>query len=125
MRRTSVETRVGTRIRARREALRLSQAKLAELAKVTPNYVGILERGEALPTIQTLFVFAKALGTSATQLLGEDEGHDEWLDRLIAVAQAVPPDQRSLVLALVHAVSTTPRDADAPNRPRRPARRRP
>lgn len=103
----------------------MSQAKLAELVELTPNYVGLLERGEALPTVQTLLVLAKALDTTAGRLLGNDDaGQDEWIERLVALGEAVPPDQRELVLALVQAVNTAPRTAQGAQAGRRSPKRR-
>ncbi|MGH7434838.1 MAG: helix-turn-helix domain-containing protein, partial [Polyangiaceae bacterium] len=54
MARSGIGPALGTRIRAQREAMGWSQAKLAEVVDLTPNYVGALERGEALPTVLTL-----------------------------------------------------------------------
>jgi len=103
--RNRIAAALGSRIRARREALGWSQAKLAEVIDLTPNYVGSLERGQALPTVQTLVVMAKALGTGPAELMGDPPEGDGWLDDLVVVARTVPSAQRPLVLALVRAVS--------------------
>jgi transcriptional regulator with XRE-family HTH domain len=104
MERTTVGVRLGARIRARREALGWSQAKLAEVVELTPNYIGILERGEALPTVQTLLILGGALDASPTDLLGAQATTDDWLDRVVALAAAIPTTQRPLVLGLLQAV---------------------
>lgn len=83
----------------------LSQAALAEKVGVTPNYVGILERGEKLPTLDTLVALAKALGVNAGELLDDTRG-DAWLDEVIAVAASVPKGRRELVLAVLKAMAT-------------------
>lgn len=115
--------RLGNRIRARRELLGLSQAQLAEAAGVTPNYVGVLERGEKLPALETLEAFGEALGTSIGELLGEDEP-DRWADEAVALARAVPTERRALALALLRAVVLAGRDEDR-RRYHTPARERP
>ncbi len=120
MSRTHIGAALGARIRARREALGWSQAKLAEVIDLTPNYVGSLERGQALPTVQTLVVLAKALDTGPAELLGEIREGDGWIDDLVVVARTVAPAQRRLALALVRAVATE--GAPSPRR-RRAARR--
>ena len=120
MNRTAVGVRLGERIRARRFALGLSQAGLAEVVDLTPNYVGLLERGEALPTVQTLLVLGKALKATPTELLGESNAKDEWLDRIIALASAVPTARRDLVVALIEAVIST----NESKKPRRRTTRR-
>lgn len=119
MQRTDVGVRLGARIRARRFALGLSQAALAEVVDLTPNYIGLLERGEALPTVQTLLVLGRALEATPTELLGEGTGDDEWLDRVIAVAGAVPPGQRELVLALMNTIVAQAKPAGRPAKRRR------
>lgn len=119
---------LGSRIRARREAQGWSQARLAEAVDLTPNYVGSLERGEALPTVQTLTVIARSLSTSAAELLGETtevgNPRDGWLDDLVALARAVPTTQRRLVLALVRAVLVEHGEAAPGSRRQRSTRRK-
>lgn len=60
---------LGRRIRARREALGLSQEKLGELADLHRNLIGMIERGETNPTTMNLQKIAKALGTTMSELL--------------------------------------------------------
>lgn len=98
--------RLGQRLRARREARQLTQARVAELAELTPNYIGLLERGEKLPTLETLLRLAKVLGTRAAELLEEPQPHDEWLGEVATVAATIPRQQRSLALALLKTVAT-------------------
>lgn len=104
---TGLGTILGTRIRARREAMGWSQARLAEAVDLTPNYLGSLERGEALPTVQTLVVLAKALDASPADLLGSVSASEKWLDRLITIARTLSPAQQPLsLLALAETVAT-------------------
>jgi transcriptional regulator with XRE-family HTH domain len=106
MARTKLGHRVGRRVRARREARGISQAELAARVGVSANYVGLIERGSKVPTIETLFAFAKALDVKGAELLDETVGADEWVGEVIAVAQSIPKAQRQLVLALLRAVAT-------------------
>jgi transcriptional regulator with XRE-family HTH domain len=94
--------RLGARLRARRETIGWSQAQLAEAVGVTPNYVGVVERGEKLPTLETLDTFAHALGATLGAFVSEDEP-DEWADEAEALARAVPVLHRRLVLAVLKA----------------------
>ena len=93
-------------MRAGREALGLSQARLAELAHVTPNYVGLIERGLKLPTIDTLVNLAKALGAEPAELLGRVQVGDDWLDELASVAATVPKQLRPVALAVMKAIAS-------------------
>lgn len=107
MRTADLGSRVGPRLRARREELGWSQAKLAEAAGITPNYVGVLERGEKLPTLEMLEALADALGMSSAALLAEDERNaDSWLDRVVSAARAIAPQYRPLVLAFLRAAAS-------------------
>ena len=96
---------LGTRIRERREALGWSQAELAEAAGVTPNYVGVLERGEKLPALETLAAVAEAMRVSMGALLS-DETPDAWADSTAALIRVVPVEHRGLVIAFLKAVGS-------------------
>ena len=96
---------LGTRIRERREALGWSQAELAEAAGVTPNYVGVLERGEKLPALETLAAVAEAMRVSMGALLSA-EAPDSWADSAVALIRVVPVEHRGLVMALLKAVGS-------------------
>jgi transcriptional regulator with XRE-family HTH domain len=64
---------IGSRVRAKRRALNLSQEALARRAGVTLNAVGALERGVSSdPHYSTLAGLAAALDTSISDLLGEE-----------------------------------------------------
>jgi transcriptional regulator with XRE-family HTH domain len=107
---------LGARLRVRREAVGWSQAQLAEAAGVTPNYIGVVERGEKLPTLETVEAFSRALGVPIGALLTED-APDAWADETAALASAVPAAYRGLVLAVLRAAVAEARRSD--KRPRR------
>ena len=65
-----LELRFGDRMRAIREARGFSQKDLSEKIGVTPNYVSDYERNIHSPNIQMLEWICKALGVSASDLLG-------------------------------------------------------
>ncbi len=54
----SLLKRIGLAVRSRRKALGLSQERLAELADMHRNYVGLVERGEKNLTVEMLFRIA-------------------------------------------------------------------
>ncbi|WP_288957189.1 helix-turn-helix transcriptional regulator [uncultured Desulfovibrio sp.] len=62
-------------LRSRREELKLSKRKLAELAYLERTYVIQLEQGKKRPTLNALFYLSEALGIRADKLicLIEDE----------------------------------------------------
>lgn len=53
---------LGLAIKTRRKALRISQADLANLAKISINTLYKIERGEANPTVDVIEKIADVLG---------------------------------------------------------------
>ena len=64
---------LGLAVRARREALALSQEALAERAGLHRTYIGGIERGERNLSFNNLVAVAGALGVGASQLVAEAE----------------------------------------------------
>jgi transcriptional regulator with XRE-family HTH domain len=52
---------IGDAIRSRRKAAGLTQEKLAELVSLNPKYLGEIERGEKIISIEALLRIAKAV----------------------------------------------------------------
>ncbi len=63
----------GKVLRAKRNALSLSQEQLAFEAGIERVYVSWLENGHKQPTFQTMLKLARALGCSASELVAEAE----------------------------------------------------
>jgi transcriptional regulator with XRE-family HTH domain len=61
----------GLAVRARREAMGISQEALATRAKLHRTYVGSVERGERNVTLRNIYVLANALGTTPVALLAD------------------------------------------------------
>lgn len=49
----------------------LTQLELAEILDMSPNFVGMLERGERNTTIENVFKIARALGIKPSNLFEE------------------------------------------------------
>ena len=71
---TPVEVPVGPRVRALREAMRLSLRDLAERSGVSAPMLSQVERGETSPTLSVAARIAGGLDLSLSQLLRLDEG---------------------------------------------------
>jgi len=56
-------------VRKLRHEQGLSQDDLGEMSGLTRNYIGMIERGETSPTLDSVEAIAKALGKSAKDLL--------------------------------------------------------
>ena len=60
---------IGSNIRKFRLAQNLRQEDLAEKTGLSVNYIGALERGEKLPSLETFIDIANSLGVSSDMLL--------------------------------------------------------
>lgn len=84
---------IGEAIRQRREEAHLSLSALATRANVSKGYLWNLEnrKSEARPSGQTLYRIAEALGTTMSDLLGQELLTD------IAIPTEMPPGLAELV----------------------------
>lgn len=64
-----VPKKFGVTVRHARTGARLTQMALAEKADLTLNYVGEIERGEKLASIETAAKLGYALGVSGAELM--------------------------------------------------------
>ena len=62
---------IGRNVRRYRLKEKLRQEDLAELAGLSINYVGAVERGEKIPSLETLIVLINALEVSADMVLAD------------------------------------------------------
>ena len=64
----NVNIKVGLKIRIERQKRKISQEKLAELAELNRNSVGLIERGETNVTLKNLENIANALNIDIKEL---------------------------------------------------------
>lgn len=84
---------LGASLRARRTEAGLQLAELAELAGLSQAYLSDIERGNKLPSLQTLDAIAVSLDTSAAELL---HGIYPWgSTQRPAQPASAPPDGRA------------------------------
>lgn len=60
---------IGKNIRKYRKMKALSQENLAERADLSANYIGMIERGEKMPSLETFITILNALDISADMVL--------------------------------------------------------
>ena len=63
----------GSLVRLERTSRSLSQEELAEYAELHRNAIGLIERGERSPSLETIYAIAKELGVPASNLLAKLE----------------------------------------------------
>ena len=96
----SLAYKLGVRIRTLRKAAGLTQEQLAEVADVSVNFIGYVERGQRAPSIKTLEQIAQALNVRPKDLFEflEDESDELLYETLIAVLRkCAPADLRALI----------------------------
>ena len=71
-------TEIGTLLRARRKAARMSIVALAGATDGDPSRIGAIERGEAVPTMYECHALEQALPTCSPQELGRLQYGDEY-----------------------------------------------
>lgn len=67
----AVAVAFGAVIREMRNARGMSQETLAELGDFDRTYPSLVERGQRTPTLDAVFQFANAIGTSAWMLVAK------------------------------------------------------
>ena len=73
----SVTQTFGLVVRIERVARGLSQEELAERAELHRNAIGLIERGERSPSIESLYAIARGLGVPASTLLTRMEEYND------------------------------------------------
>lgn len=75
----------GQKLRILRKSKKLSQEKLAEKANLHPTYIGVIERGEQSPTLDTVEKLAGALHVKEKDFFYfTSQQEDQIKDQIIA-----------------------------------------
>ena len=76
---------------------------MAEKIHVSTNYIGNLERGEKMPSLETLVALADALGVSADVLLHDvlENGYDVKVSLLHEQLRKLSSKDRECIYAVV------------------------
>jgi transcriptional regulator with XRE-family HTH domain len=97
----------GRRLRQLRHERGLSQADLAELADVTPEYVSRIERGRVGPSMDVIATLAQVLGVEPRDLFDFGEraaARDTAAARVYDVASRGTAEQRRLILRIAETI---------------------
>ena len=87
---------LGIRIRESRKNKKLTQEALAEIADIGVMYLGEIERGQKMPSLNILIKIIEALDVSADYLLRDevDSGKEYVLDDITRKLLPLTPQQR-------------------------------
>lgn len=94
---------IGKRIRFFREEKKWSQEVFAEKLGLSLTYVGMLERGEKLPKLETFIKIANTLDVSADLLLADvlNTGYSIKSSEFSKKLEALPADEREKIYDVV------------------------
>ena len=90
---------IGENIRKYRKTKKMTQETLAERAGLSVNYIGSIERGEKLPSLETFIVILNQLGVTADCILQNvvQANYELKMSLLNEKLSVLSPDQRATV----------------------------
>lgn len=94
---------IGKNIRKFREIKKLRQEDLAEKTDLTTNYIGMIERGEKIPSLETFINILKSLGVSADMVLSDvlDNGYTVKDSLLNEKLEKLVPEDRNRIYEVI------------------------
>lgn len=94
---------IGKNIRKFREIKKLRQEDLAEKTDLTTNYIGMIERGEKIPSLETFINILNSLGVSADMVLSDvlDNGYTVKDSLLNEKLQKLVPEDRNRIYEVI------------------------
>lgn len=97
---------IGKHIRYYRAARGMRQEDLAEKADLSTNYIGMVERGEKIPSLETFITITNALKVSADMLLADvvDTGYVIKNSMLAEKLADLPADEREKIYDVIDAM---------------------
>lgn len=97
---------IGKNLRQCRLAKKMRQEDLAEKTNLSPNYIGMLERGEKLPALDTFIDILNALDASADVVLADvlNARYDIKTSLISEKVQKLSSKKQKTVLDIVDAV---------------------
>ena len=94
---------IGKNIRKYRLMKKLRQEDLAEKAGLTANYIGMVERGEKIPSLETFIKILNTLGISADMVLSDvlDNGYTIKNSMLNEKLEKLAPEDRNRIYEVI------------------------
>lgn len=94
---------IGKNIRKFREIKKLRQEDLAEKTDLTTNYIGMIERGEKIPSLETFINILNSLGASADMVLSDvlDNGYTVKDSLLNEKLEKLVPEDRNRIYEVI------------------------
>ena len=94
---------IGMNVRKFREIKKLRHEYLAEKTDLTTNYIGMIERGEKIPSLETFINILNSLGVSADMVLSDvlDNGYTVKDSLLNEKLEKLVPEDRNRIYEVI------------------------
>ena len=98
--------KLGERIRAERQMLRLTQVQLANAVYISDTYMGAIERGERGLSLDTLVLIAERLGVTVDYLLSDSVSDTDpnIMEQFKQIMDGQPLDRKQMAINVLRAV---------------------
>ena len=100
----SIRSKIGGVIRESRTQQHITQEKLAERAGLSTGMIGQIERGESMPSVETLDVLIKELDIDPRGLFCNSPVPNDELIELHCVISSVDSSQQHTLLKIARAL---------------------
>lgn len=94
----SLQEKLARTIWNRRQVLKMSQEQLAEKIDKSTGFIGQLERGESLPSLETLQNLIHCLGIDASALFSDTQPSPDDTREILALMAQMSPAKREFLL---------------------------
>ncbi len=97
---------VGQNIRKKRLAKSWKQSTLAEKVNLSTSYIGMIERGEKIPKLETFVHITNALDTTSDELLEGvlNKGYEIRMSEYMVRIQDIPQKEQERILEVIDAL---------------------
>lgn len=99
-----IRIKIGTMIREKRNSQHLTQEELAEKVNLSTGMIGQIERGETMPSVESLDAIIKELGIDPRSLFGDMPPLNTELAELYMITSRMTPDQQHLLLKIARVI---------------------
>ena len=96
--------KIGIMIREKRNSQHLTQEDLAEKVNLSTGMIGQIERGETMPSIESLDAIIKELGIDPRSLFGDTPQSNKELAELYMIVSRMSLNQQHLLLRIDKAI---------------------
>jgi len=94
---TNIKKLLGSNIKFYRVNLGISQEKLAEMASMAANYLGLLENGKKFPSSEMIERIAAALGKDSADLFAITPIQQNWKETILSKIDILINDELELI----------------------------